>query len=87
MYGNNAAPGEEYTIFATTGGLKPDAFVGFETSSSGISNMWYFDETAYDQDPISDLGAKEEVNSDKSIKISLNGTTYYIPIFAVANME
>ena len=87
MNGNNAAPGEEYTIFSTTGGLKPDAWASFETSSSGWETLFYFDETAYDEDPISNLGAKNEVNSDKSIKIDLNGTVYYIPIFVVANME
>ncbi len=79
--------GEEYGIFATTGGTRPDAFIGFETTSSGWDYMWYFDETAYDQAPISNLGAKNEVNSDKSIKIDLNGTAYYIPIFVVSNME
>ena len=79
--------GEHYSAFITSGGAaKPDAVFGFETGA-GWSSLFYFDETAYDQDPISDLGAKNEVNSDKSIKIDLNGTTYYIPIFVVANME
>ncbi len=87
MFGINAMAGEEYSIYATAGN-KVDAFVGFETGdAAGWEYMWYFDETAYDQDPISDLGAKNEVNSDKSIKISLDGTTYYIPIFVVGNME
>lgn len=84
---NGTVSGEEYTIFATVGVGKPDAFIGFENGASGWENFLYFDETAYDEDPISNLGAKNEVNSDKSIKISLNGTTYYIPIFVVANME
>ncbi|KKK53697.1 hypothetical protein LCGC14_3092210, partial [marine sediment metagenome] len=80
MYGNNAAPGEEYTIFATTGGLKPDAFVGFETSSSGWSNMWYFDETAYDQDPV--VSAQVDGGTqDKYLKVNINGTAYAIPLY------
>ena len=84
MYGNNAAPGEEYTIFATTGGLRPDAFVGFETTSSGWDYMWYFDETAYDQAPVSSITPATQSNdSDGSIIINLNGTDYYIPYFGI----
>ncbi len=80
MNGNNAAPGEEYTIFATTGGLKPDAFIGFETSSSGWSNFLSFDETAYDQDPIgsADIDAG---TTDKYLKVNINGTAYGIPMY------
>ena len=88
LYGSNINAGmEEYGIFATTGGSKPKAFIGFETTSSGYAALFYWDETAYDQDPISSLGAKNEVNSDGSIKCNLNGTTIYIPYFLVANME
>ena len=84
---NGTVSGEHYSIFATNGS-NSDAFVGFETGDgAGWDYMWYFDETAYDQDPLSDLGAKNEVNSDKSIKIKLNDTVYYIPIFVVGNME
>ncbi len=79
--------GEHYSAFITSGGAaKPDAIFGFETGA-GWEALFYFDETAYDKDPISNLGAKNEVNSDKSIKIDLNGTVYYIPIFVVGNME
>ena len=84
MNGNNAGPGEEYTIFATTGGLRPDAFVGFETSSSGWDYMWYFDETAYDQAPISTMTpATGSQDADGSIIINLNGTAYYIPYYGI----
>ena len=81
MYGNNAAPGEEYTIFATTGGLKPDAFVGFETTSSGWSSLFYFDETAYDQNPVVS-GDIDDGSSDYYLKVNLNGTIYGIPLYA-----
>ncbi len=85
--GINAMAGEEYSIYATSGNTV-DAFVGFQTGTgAGWTNLFYFDETAYDEDPICSVGAKSEVNSDKSIMISLNGTTYYIPIFVVGNME
>ncbi len=78
--------GEHYSAFITSGGIKADAVFGLETGA-GWEALFYFDETAYDQAPISNLGAKNEVNSDKSIVIDLNGTAYYIPIFVVANME
>ena len=82
MYGNNAAPGEEYTIFATTGGLKPDAFIGFETTSSGWSNFLYFDETAYDQDPIASATISGGTQ-DLYLKVSINGTAYGIALYAI----
>jgi len=82
MYGNNAAPGEEYTIFTTTGGLKPDAFVGFETTSSGWSNLFYFDETAYNQEPVVS-GDKTGGNKDYYLKVNLNGTAYALQLYTV----
>jgi len=83
MNGNNAAPGEEYTIFATTGGLKPDAFIGFETSSSGWSNLLSFDETAYDQQPVVSGDLATAGNRDYYLKVDINGTPYGIQLFAV----
>ena len=68
--------GEEYGIFATTGGTVPDAFIGFETTSAGWDQLFYFDETAYDQEPIS--GA--------SLKVLLNATQYYIPLSTSADI-
>ena len=80
MYGNNAAPGEEYTLFATTGGLQPDAFIGFETTSSGWDNFLYFDETAYDQEPV--VSAQVDGGTqDKYLKVNINGTAYAIPLY------
>jgi hypothetical protein len=80
---------EEYGIFATTGGSKPKAFIGFETTSSGYTNLLYFDETAYDQDPIFSAGTcKVDATKDSTgtIKIDLNGTTYYMGYWAVADL-
>lgn len=82
MIGNNAVPGEEYTIFATTGGLKPDAFIGFETTSGGWSNFLSFDETAFDQDPI--VSATIDSNTqNRYLKVDLNGTAYGIALFEI----
>ena len=77
--------GEEYGIFATTGGSKPDAFVGFETTSSGWSQLFYFDETAYDQDPVvaSGCNVSGAGASEAYLKVSLNGTQYGIPLIAI----
>lgn len=87
LYGSNINAGmEEYGIFATTGGSKPDALIGLETSSSGWSNLLYFDETSYDQDPIMGLSVDTDGgDSTDCIRISLNGTPYYIPIFDAAS--
>jgi len=76
--------GEEYGIFATTGGTRPDAFVGFETSSSGWDYLFYFDETAYDQAPVSTMTPATNTNAaDGSLIINLNGTDYYIPYYGI----
>ncbi len=75
LYGNNAAAiGEEYTIFSTTGGTVPKAWAAFETSSVGWAQLFYFDETAYDQSPI----------SSNYLKVLLNTTQYYIPLSTTA---
>jgi len=80
----NTNNGEEYGIFATTGGTRPDAFVGFETSSSGWDYLFYFDETAYDQAPVSTMTPATNTNAaDGSLIINLNGTDYYIPYYGI----
>ena len=83
LYGANAAAiGEEYGIFATTGGSKPKAFIGFETSSSGYTDFLYFDETSYDEDPI--VSADLTGSTKKYLKVNLNGTAYGIHLWSVA---
>ena len=83
LYGANAAAiGEEYSIFATTGGSKPTAFIGFETTSSGWSNFLSFDETSYDQLPIVD--ADVTGSTKKYLACNYNGTAYGIPFYSVA---
>lgn len=72
--------GEEYGIFATTGASKPDAFIGFETTSSGWANFLSFDETSYDQDPVASATISGGTQ-DKYLKVDINGTAYGIPLY------
>lgn len=82
MYGNNAAPGEEYTIFATTGGLRPDGFIGFETSSSGYDQFIYFDATFNSgAGTMVTTDAVPGGNQDARIKVYYNGTQYYLALY------
>jgi hypothetical protein len=75
LYGANINAGmEEYAIFSTTGGSVPHAWAGFETTSSGWAQLLYFDETAYDQEPV----------SGTSLKVLVNATQYYLP-FSLTN--
>ncbi len=75
--------GEHYSAFITSGGIKADAVFGLETGS-GWSSLFYFDETAYDQDPVSTVTPATQSNdSDGSLIINLNGTLYYIPYFGI----
>ena len=74
--------GEEYTIFSTTGGTKPDAWAAFETTSSGWSNFLAFDETSYDQDPV--VSADITGSTKKYLKVDFNGTAYGIHLWSVA---
>ena len=80
---NGTVSGEEYGIFATSGGTLVDAFIGFETTSSGWKYLFYFDETAYDQAPISSITPAAASDSDGSIIILINDTEYYIPYYAI----
>ena len=74
--------GEEYGIFASTGASRPDAFIGFNTTSSGYTQLFNFDATF-------DSGAGTCVttdavpggNQDARIKVYYNGTQYYIPLY------
>ncbi|MHA1482087.1 MAG: hypothetical protein ACTSQA_01450 [Candidatus Heimdallarchaeaceae archaeon] len=72
--------GEEYGIFATTGASQPDAFIGFETTSSGWDSLFYFDETAYDQKPVvsGDISGQTK---GYYLRVDLNGTMYGIQLY------
>ncbi len=79
---NGTVGGEEYGIFATCGGSKVDAFIGFETTSSGWTNLFYFDETSYDQDPVASATI-DGGTQDTYLKVSINGTAYGIALYAI----
>ena len=74
--------GEEYGIFATTGGTRPDGFIGFETSSSGYDQFIYADTTF-------NTGAGTCITTDAvpggnqtaRIKVWYDSTQYYIPLY------
>lgn len=78
---NCVCSGEEYACFITCGGSKVDAVFGFETTSSGWTYLFSWDETSYDQDPISSSLVDATKNSAGTIKIELNSTTFYIPYY------
>ena len=74
--------GEEYGIFATTGGTRPDGFIGFETSSSGYDQFLYFDATFNSgAGTMVTTDAVPGGNQDARIKVYYNGTQYYIPLY------
>ncbi|HUX02259.1 MAG TPA: hypothetical protein VMY35_14940 [Phycisphaerae bacterium] len=74
--------GEEYGLFATTGASRPDAFIGFETTSSGYSQLFYFDETFNSgAGTCVTTDAVPGGNQDARILVHYNGTQYYIPLY------
>lgn len=74
--------GDEFGIFATTGASRPDAFIGFSTSSSGYNQLFNFDSTF-------DAGAGTCVDGtqcdngtqDARIFVYYNGTQYYLALY------
>ena len=74
--------GEEYGIFATTGGTRPDGFIGFETTSSGYDQFIYFDATFNSgAGTMVTTDAVPGGNQDARMKVYYNGTQYYIPLY------
>ena len=82
MNGNNAAPGEEYTILALTGGLKPDSFIRFNSTSSGWSNFLSFDSTSAASDFVG-TATITGGTADRYLKVDLGGTAYGIQLYAI----
>jgi len=83
---HGTASGDEYTIFSSTGGSVPDGWACLNTSSSGWSNLFVFDSTMTGKNPIGAAVDTDGGNSDISIKIEYNGTTYYIPAFTASGL-
>jgi len=84
LYGANAATiGEEYAIFSTTGGSQPKAWAGFETTSSGWDQLFYFDETMAAAEPFVSTGCSVTVATVPYLKVLVNATQYGIPLIAI----
>jgi len=73
--------GEEYGIFATTGASVPDAFVGFETTSSGYDQLFEFDETYTNGAGTCVTTDAVPTNQTARMKVWYDGEQYYIPLY------
>ena len=79
---NGTVSGEEYTIFSTTGCSRPDAWAGFETTSSGYSQLLYFDETFNSGAGICvTTDAVPAGHQDARILVWYDAKQYYIPLY------
>jgi len=88
MNGANAANNISTTwgIFMSAGS-RGQAFVGFN-GTGGFNYLFEWDNTCYNIDPISSSTVDCTGNdSDGSIKILLNATTYYIPYFGAGKLN
>jgi hypothetical protein len=91
MNGANASPvaGNYYNIYNTSGGNKYEAFAKLHLiagEGAGWNNLF---ETNFSSgtDPIVTAGTAKDVKDNQqalNIKVDINGTTYYIPLMAVA---
>lgn len=73
--------GEEYGIFATTGGTRPNGFIGFETSSSGYDQFIYCDTTFNSgAGTCFETEAVPTVATDARIKVWYDAKQYYIKL-------
>ena len=73
--------GEEYGIFMSTGASRPDAAIGFETTSSGYSQLLYFDETFNSGAGTCVTTDAVPGTQDARILVYYNGAQYYIPLY------
>lgn len=78
-----AVAGTEASIKVTTGGSKPDAFVWFNTTSSGLSQLFYFDSTMAAAEPFVATGCSVTVATVPYLKVLINTTQYGIPLIAI----
>jgi len=78
---NGTVSGEEYGIFSTTGCSRPGAWAGFETTSSGYSQLLYFDETFNSGAGTCVTTDAVPGTQDARILVYYNGTQYYLPLY------
>lgn len=73
--------GEEWGIFATTGASRPDAFIGFETTSSGYDQLFHFDSTFNSGAGTCVTTDAVPGTQDARIKVYYNGAQYYLALY------
>jgi len=73
--------GEEYGLFNTTGASRPDAWAGFETTSSGYSQLFYFDETFNSAAGTCVTTDAVPGTQDARILVYYNGAQYYLALY------
>ena len=85
---NSSVGGTEATILSMTGGSKPDAWAYFSTTSSGWNSLFQFDTAAAAKDPVvtnalvpATAPDGSTVGADKALKVIIDGTPYYIPLY------
>jgi hypothetical protein len=83
LYGVNATGALEYTIYSTTGGSKPKAWAGFRTTSSGWSQLIYFDSTMAALEPFVSSGCSVTVANVPYLKVLIGTQQYGIPLIAI----
>jgi len=73
--------GEEYGIFATTGASRPDAFIGFETTSRGYAQLLHFDSTFNSGAGTCVTTDSVPGTQDARMMVWYDGKQYYIPLY------
>jgi len=83
LYGANATGSHEYGLYCTTGGSRPVAFMGFNTTSSGYDNFIYFDST-YASNTMLISGDIDAYTATYYLRCNVNGTGYGIQLYALS---
>ena len=72
--------GEEYGLYCSTGGTKPDSFIGFTTTSSGYNNFLSFDST-YASETMIGTATVDGGTAASYLKVNINGTAYALQLY------
>ncbi len=72
--------GEEYGLFCTTGGTRPNGLIGLETTSSGYDQFIYADSTFDSGAGTCIETASVPGTQDARIRVWYDGLQYYIPL-------
>ncbi len=77
---NGTVSGEEYGLFCTTGGTRPNGLIGLETTSSGYDQLIYADSTFDSGAGTCIETASVPGTQDARIRVWYDGLQYYIPL-------